>query len=356
MAQNIMETLSDRRDNLFIIGTDLSAYSPVYSCDRVHLTPKLELDDSEFYSCLKRIILEEKPDLVIPGRDGDAIVLGKLRRDFPEKADRFIAGLPDLAQIMEDKWRSYLFCKENALPFADSLAVDEDCPISQIDEFADRHGYPLVVKPRKGFASKGISLIMNRGQLHNAMSVGSVILQEYLGDPERPRAFQRQIKKSGLPLFHTLEEEKFSLQCFIGRERELKGSFVTVHKMVNGVSAGVEPYEDPSLKEILMSFYEVFASKGWYGPLNIQMQRSAKSGKFKAFELNGRYTGATAARYYLGYDEVGYSLELLGIPEGSGNGFNTQSIANKQTFIARIPLKEIRKLKLNGVWNRGSEL
>ncbi|MCK5440715.1 MAG: hypothetical protein KAJ23_02365, partial [Maribacter sp.] len=340
-----------RRQNLFIVGTDASANGPLYDCDKVYLTPISELPPSNYADAISKIILDESPDLIIPGRDIDVIILAMLKTRFPLIADRFITGEPHLAILMEDKWLSYLFAKNEDLPFAETILLDLKNNKKNIDLFIQKHGFPLILKPRKGFASKAVSFILNYDQLHNVPSDGEVILQEYLGNPDKILDLNNNIINKGLPLFYSLEEVKYSMQCYIGKSGQLKGSLVTVHKMKNGVSAEVEILENHGLNDLIDKYSDAFSKNGWFGPLNIQLQKSNETGELKAYEFNGRYTGATAARYVLGFDEVGYALEQISSHVEKDNLYNSQKNVLKQTYFSKRPDKHISTLNKHKQWN-----
>ena len=353
VAQNILETLKYRRQHLFIVGTDASTDAPLYDCDRIYLVPKSELPPSDFSFKLKKIIEEEDPDLIIPGRDIDVRILAILKKDFPHKIKRFITGSPGLAEIIEDKWLSFKFCLKEGLSFAESVCFDLEQNREVIEDFIRRFGFPLIFKPRKGFASKTVSLILNRDQLYGHESDDRMVLQEYLGDAEKIFEFSEGIAEKGIPLFHSLEEVKYSLQLFIDYQGNLKDRLVTLHKMKNGVSGVVDIYEGHELDDAISSFYEIFSARGWYGPLNIQMQRSKQTGEFKAYEINSRYTGATAARFLLGYDEVGFALVEAGIQiPNTDPRFNTQKTVLKQTYVSERPDAFQDMLRKEKIWNR----
>ncbi|MBT8270253.1 MAG: hypothetical protein HKO67_05430 [Flavobacteriaceae bacterium] len=353
VAQNILETLKYRRQNLFIIGTDASADAPLYDCDKVFLVPDSELPPSDFSEKILQIIKSENPDVIIPGRDIDVIILGMLKSQNPELAHKFVVGNYEIAKIVEDKWASYLFSMETGLPFADSILYDSKYDREAVGLFIKKHGFPLILKPRKGFASRSVSLIVNEGQLANQDDVQGMILQEYLGSPEVIIDFTNDLIRKGTPLFYTLEDVKYSLQLFIDRSGGLKDSLVTLHKMKNGVSGRVDIHSNHGMDDIITLFHDVFAKKGWYGPLNVQFQKSNKTNELKAYEINARYTGATAARYILGYDEVGFALSESGIKlAGADPIFNSQKSVLKQTYISERPDHHIAALNRDGVWER----
>ncbi len=351
VSQNILEALKNRRKDIFIVGTDASAEGALYDCDKIYLTPLSELPPSNYTEVLSKIIIDESPDLIIPGRDIDVVVLSMLKTKFPEIANRFIAGDANLAQLMEDKWLSYLFAKEENLPFAETIICDWKNNKKEIDLFVKKHGFPLIVKPRKGFASKAVSFILNYDQLYNISSGGEMVIQEYLGSKDNIIEFQHRILSEGLPLFYSLEEVKYSMQCYIGVSGQLEGSVITLHKMKNGVSAAVEIAENHGLERLIQKYYKAFAKNGWYGPLNIQLQKSNKTGELKAYEFNGRFTGATAARYILGYDEVGFALgQISSCPNGRDHRYASQKSVLKQTYISVRPDKHIASLNKTKQW------
>jgi len=353
VSQNILEVLKNRRKDIFIVGTDASADAPLYDCDKIYLTPLSELPPSNYAEILSKIIIDESPDLIIPGRDIDVIILSMLRKRFPEISDRFIAGESNLAQLIEDKWLSYQFSTNESLPFADTIICDWKNNKEGVDLFIQEYGFPLIVKPRKGFASKAVSFILNYDQLSNISSDGTMIIQEYLGNGEKIFDFQKSITSEGLPLFYSLEEVKYSMQMFIGKSGKLFGSLVTKHKMKNGVSADVSVFENHGLEGLIKKYFNAFARNGWYGPLNIQMQKSNKTGQLKAYEFNCRFTGATAARYILGYDEVGFALEQLSSKSiGKDESYGSQKSVLKQTYTSVRPESHMAFLKKHKQWKK----
>lgn len=351
VSQNILETLKNRRESLYIVGTDASADAPLFDCDKIYLTPLSELPPSNYLEFLSKIIIDESPDVIIPGRDIDVIILSILKTTFPEISDRFIAGESNLAQLMEDKWLSYQFATDECLPFAETIIYDSVNNKEGVDFFVQKHGFPLIVKPRKGYASKAVSFILNFDQLSSISSDGTIIIQEYLGDGEKIMDFQKSINREGIPLFYSLEEVKYSMQLYVGKSGELMGSIVTKHQMKNGVSAAVTIFENHGLEDLIDKYYKVFSRHGWYGPLNIQLQKCSKTQKLKAYEFNGRYTGATASRYILGYDEVGFALEQLSsIHVEKDESYGSQKSVLKQTYISARPNYHIASLNKHKTW------
>jgi hypothetical protein len=77
------------------------------------------------------------------------------------------------------------------------------------------------------------------------------------------------------------------------------------------------------------------------------MQKHFRTGELKAYEFNGRFTGATAARYFLGYDEIGFALEEAGIELNRDSRFGSQKIVTKMPAVSIVPDNMLMELKKN---------
>lgn len=344
---NVLSCLHGRRKNLRLITTNCIAEDPgIYEYDRVYLTPPTSGCSIEYMNSLNEIISNENPDLVIPCRDEDVLAVALMRENASvDEKNRFLCGNVEIAQVLLNKQRSWEFSHQYKLPFATSLSGD--APKEEILKFAELHGYPIIAKPKEGFASKGVYLILNEEQLLNRTASMEVMLQEYLGDAKRVLEYQQQSKTNGIPLFYSLEGLKHSIQIFISKTGEVKQVYLTFNKMKCGKSEEVWVTQDPEVEAIGALCGKVFAENGWRGPLNIQCEK-APDGQVRIYEYNGRFTGATGARYLLGNDTVGAFLKdfaNIHLPDGK--------VGNRRDVI-RIPksyatdLDKLEKLKRDG--------
>lgn len=85
------------------------------------------------------------------------------------------------ATIISDKWLSWSLSAARRLPFVPSLLTGDG---RDGDVFARRYGYPLLVKPRAGFASRGMFLALDGVQLRRAMARPGFIVQQSLQAPD----------------------------------------------------------------------------------------------------------------------------------------------------------------------------
>jgi len=352
VGQNAMDALAHRRCGLRLVATNSLASEPtLFDFDEVYLTPSLRDDPSGFQRRFQEILETVEPHLVIPCRDDDILFLARLQEASPDWHGRFLCGNAGLAEVMLDKFLSWEFSQRHDLPYVPTMRLDAEP--DAIAAFVERQGFPLIAKPREGFASRGVSLLLDEKQLRKTLGRPNYILQQYLGEPEPIRAYARQVAEEGIPLFHSHEGVKHSIQAFITPAGEMAGLFATCNTMRSGKSDRVEVDPAPDVPELGRRCAEAFAAQGWRGPLNIQCQR-APDGKMMIYEYNGRFTGATAGRYLLGYDEIGLAMQTF-----SGLGHWDEGTALGQAVI-RLPQSRaieatpVAELRKDGYWVKPS--
>lgn len=350
VGQNVVQALASRRKCFRLIATNSIADEPsLTEFDEVHLVPPTSLKPMALERILERLILAHRPALVIPCRDDDVLFLARFAQQHPDARQCLLCGDIDPAAAMLDKWQSWEFAAAGGLPFAPTILPHDT---RSIDAFVRAQGLPLLVKPRAGFASQGVSLIFDRRQLDPIAGNQDVVVQAYLGDPEVLETYRRNVEVNGIPLFHSFEAVKHSIQAVIAPGGELAGLFTTLHQMRQGMSVGVE--EDPSedARQLGEWCARVFSGAGWRGPLNMQCQRN-RDGELQIYEFNGRLTGATAARCLLGFDEIALALQAftgtsIATPEGD------LAVRVVRQPVGRGVRADIRDaLMRNGVWRSG---
>lgn len=312
VGENVIEALGDRCSALRLIATNTQSWAPSLDrVDRVLLVPPTAADPQALKALLLQLVEEERPALVIPCRDDDVQWLADCAGELRELGAQALVGTSSACAHIVDKWRSAQFSFTHGLPFARSAPADD--PVA-VEALLCQVGWPLMVKPRAGFASRGVRILTQRNQLQSVLGDSTLLVQEYLGSHEALACYLDEQAQQGVPLFNSFEEPKYSLQAFIGPAGNVVDHLVTRHAMTQGKSAQVEVWADAQLHALTRHAAGIFSEAGWRGPLNAQCQR-CPDGRFVIYEYNGRFTGATSARSLLGYDEVGLALEqFAGIP------------------------------------------
>lgn len=306
VGQNILAALESRRADLDLHALNSVADEPaLFDFDTVWLAPALRDEPITFAQRFEQVNATVAPDLIIPCRDDDIAWLARWADAHPDWRPRVLCGTADLADMMLDKARSADWSLQHDLPFVPSIRAAADPQALRV--FAARHGYPLLYKPREGFASRGVHLIVDEAQLLRCATRADGLVQRYLGDPAAVAAYTAAAAVDGPPLFHSFEETKVSLQARIRRDGTVAATVATRHVMRMGRSMDVDLTDEADALALAQGCASVFAEAGWCGPLNIQCQRTP-AGELFIYEYNGRFTGATAARHCLGFDEVGETL------------------------------------------------
>lgn len=297
VGQNLLEIISHNRKAFKLIGTNsLDDFSSRSVLDKFELSP-LTVSD-EFPEFLKKIILDVRPDWIIPCRDEESLILAKLAQQNSFIQGRTSLVEPFLAESFLDKFKSFELSQKIGLPFAES------CLAEGAHDLVSKVGFPLIAKPKKGFASLGVKVIFSQDQLEFVKSNSdNMIFQEFLGEEFWEKTDSFQFNQQGFPLHFSFEEDKYSIQLHAASTLAKSSFFLGKHRMKNGISYEVSEVKDSELANIALKALEKLIPLGLRGPLNLQLQKN-KKGVFKIFEYNSRYTGASSARYYLGFNEL----------------------------------------------------
>lgn len=306
VGQNIIEMLQGRRDAFYLIGLNTETNNPmIYQCDEVWKCPPAASD--AYIDFLLRIIRDTEPDFVLPGRDEDVGILATIRQCYPEWSSRFPVGTPQAAAIMDDKHQSAAFALDQGLPFARSIDPVEFSE-HQLRIKLEGLGFSMIAKPRAGFGSHGVKYILNIDQaiLLGKLSPGEYVFQELI-DP--PAGFSRHLDRymremeAGIPAFIQLPDDRqYAGQCMIGPEGDIGHVFCSRSTMVIGRCERAEAINNAGMSSVVHRFATAMAGIGWRGVFNIQGRMSDRG--FIPIEMNGRFSGSTSARGWMGYDEI----------------------------------------------------
>jgi carbamoyl-phosphate synthase large subunit len=335
-----MASLATRRESLRLVATsDVPGEPSLFAFDAVYLAPKVGDDPAAFERRVDEIVVCEAPDLVIPCRDEDVAWLARWRERRVDLAPRLLCGDRAIAEIANDKWASYAFAHEHGLPFAPSLACGDGADADdRVAAFVGRHGLPLVAKPRRGADSRGVFIVHTIAQARRAMRRADHVLQAYLGDAAALASWLHALARDGIPLVHSFQGAKRSLQILIGPTGTVEYVVCTRNVMTARNARSISVDDDPAARNIGERCAALFASKGWRGPLNVQCQPD-REGVLAIHEFNARFTGATGARWHLGHDEVGAAVRA----------FTGHRLAS------RVTSREMPREAVEGLWPRAAD-
>lgn len=155
--------------------------------------------DDDYIPFLLQYCQDNKIDLLISLFDIDLMVLARHKAEFVAIGTRVIVSDPELIEICNDKWKTYLFLKENGFNVPQTYLTLQRA-ILALD--SGELQYPTVVKPRFGCGSIAMSIAEDE-----------MALLYYF------RRNTRTISKSYLKYESASEDEKVLYQeCLKGQE------------------------------------------------------------------------------------------------------------------------------------------
>lgn len=355
VGHNILESLASRRQEWRIVGVNSQPVAANnFRCDVAYLAPETAQED-RFLSRLREILKIEKPAVALAGRDLDLSSLARLKAEPEFTQTLFLSPAAASVPVVNDKYMTWLFAHRHGLPFA-ATAFDRD----EVDALISRKGLPLICKSRFGNASRGVFILRSTAEVDAALAEASFVFQEFLNPPRDLQAILPDFR-FGVPLFHGIvEDDHYSAQGLVGAEGELLAFFATLHIMEGGKSISVQPLAEPALERMTADYARALSPLGYIGPLNLNCKKIDPH-HFMPYELNGRFTGASAARALLGYPEVEYALDyfLDGCrpkPRGESRPDSgaLRHIVQRQASAHLVDLDAATRLTAAGVWRRES--
>jgi hypothetical protein len=348
VATNLLEALAFiGRERFFIIGTNSEPEAANnFACDVVYKVPPTA-SGGAYRAALAAIGKTEAPELWIPARDDDVLELAKL---FAGKTLPGIAlvGSLNAAGIICDKWLSYCFAIERGLKVAPTADTFEAAL-----KLVEDHGFPLIVKPRRGYGSKGSCFVTDAAQLERALSVGNSIAQVVIS-PAPNWADHLPDLTAGWPLWYSyVDPGQYASQWMIAPDGAVIEIGATLNTMICGRPERSVRVDDPSLSRTAGGYARELSALGWRGPLNVQCRRG-ESNAFYMFELAGRFAGGLGGREMLGIPETETVLSTI-FPDRFGRVMPLRpilSVALKQPLTLGIDTESLARLREEGLWRR----
>lgn len=216
-------------------------------------------------------------EIVFPGSDYDVVSLAHVRDEWTDAGGpRILCSDLDLVRDCRDKARTYELLTRNGIDAPRCVwGKSEDETLG----WAEEQGYPLILKPRDGSASRNVVLVKDSEELRFYLRrVPNAIVQEYLNVDGR--------------------SEEFTCAVFVDNSGEVTGTFMARRTLSGGTTFRAEVGYWPELQPFLVNLGKKLQPSG---PINVQLRMTDRGPV--PFELNIRCSGTTAIRAYYGYNE-----------------------------------------------------
>lgn len=215
----------------------------------------------------------EEIDIVFFGTEAEPrVLMPQLNRLRRETKTKFVLNSAECIQVADDK---LLTARHLLSAGVDAPASADAADRAEVDALVARVGFPLVVKPRKGSAARGLEFVKDTVSLEHLLTPGYVVQEALLpADQEYTIGVYRCLDGS-IPSITTIRRElNFGLTY--------KG--VLVHH--------------PEIEEYSV---RVVKALGAIGPSNVQLRLTSRGPV--AFEVNPRLSSTTPIRAHFGVNE-----------------------------------------------------
>lgn len=304
VGQAVIRSLRRSRLPLTLIGLDADPWSAgLYQCDRHALIPMAS--DPGYAAALERVIEEHAVEALIPGTDPELLPVALFRERCLELGCQPISSTPRLVRIARDKRLSYAELSALGLPFVRTFTVAEFLAIASTALF------PVMLKPRDGSASLGAKVVFSREELPTDSGAENYVVQDYLLPAEWgiESPGPGDVMKGG----RLRQEDEIALQGVVGPDGTVVSIFASNNELRDGVPIRAVPTRAPELLALAQRAFTCLAQQGHVGPINLQ-GRQTRAGVV-LYEMNPRFTGNTASRAALGFNEVEAALRLFVLGE-----------------------------------------
>lgn len=294
----VVRALRRSRPAARIVGVGCEARAAgIYACDAAYLIPPVS-QETAYSQRLLEIVRQERPAAIIPGHDAELPLLAKLKDRLAQEWGIFMPiGSRQAVSACCDKYRSAQVLA--GLGFARSAA-------SLIDarQLAQQVGFPLLAKPRFGYASRGVTVVFDDTALAQVFAAATEpwVVQEYLADHTWGKARAElgvdDVYQNGF----VRQDCEYSVQTLLGKDQRLLGVFASRNRLRYGFPITMETIDQPALLQTVVAMAERLGQQGMIGPCNFQAIEVAPE-TFVVYECNARFTGMSDCRAALGWNE-----------------------------------------------------
>ena len=254
-----------------IWGADFSKYAPALQyCDHTVLLPKIT--DPNYIDLLLNFCTSNHINIIVSLIDPELEVLARNRDRFYESGIMAVVSPLKTVQIAYDKYLTWQFGEKNDIDVPVTVITIEDA----LQYLANgRLSWPVIVKPRKGSASAGVTCCQNEKQMLAAFdSCSEPIIQEYLEGPEY-----------GFDILADKNYQLISVCC------KLKLA------MRAGETDQAVSVNDPNLNSLALKITQCLQL---FGPMDVDVKLS--HGVPKLLEMNPRFGGGYPCAHLCGVD------------------------------------------------------
>jgi carbamoyl-phosphate synthase large subunit len=282
VGQGVLKALRAGSKPFHIVGIDMEALSAGFSLvDSYYQTPRTS--DPAFPEAFKKIARQEELQAVYVCSPSELEFFGTHKEELEAELGLSIFANPlEVIQTGSDKLQTADFLRAAGFPALDTVLGTD---ANEVARMIERHGFPLILKPRAGFSSRNIFLVNSSEEIQAAAKlVPDLILQQYLPD----------------------DSAEFTAATLSGADRKVRALIILRRDLLQGTTYRTELIQDDDLNRQMTSIVDAL---GAVGPCNLQFR--TLDGVPYVFEINPRFSGTSGIRYLYGFNDCEMSFDLL---------------------------------------------
>ena len=283
LMRHLQASLDDLDPGGRVLATDITLTSPaMHLCDDRTVVPPYR--DPNCLDALLNFVRERGVRLIVPTIDPELAFYAKHVQAFAEAGARINVSAPATVEIGGDKQRTHEWLTSSGFPTVRQV------PLEQFRAPMEGMAFPLLVKPRFGSSSIGITRANDPAHIDARRYEQNLIVQTIAGGKE-----------------YTVDvfiDGKGKCRCAVPRRRiETRGGEVS-----KGVTV-----RQPAVSALAKQIAE--ALPGGYGVLNIQIFYDDQTDTLAVIEINPRFGGGYPLSHEAGAPMTRWLLEdVLGLP------------------------------------------
>jgi carbamoyl-phosphate synthase large subunit len=281
VGYGILRSLKRSGKELRLIGTTIYDDSIAEAfCDIFEKAPPT--DDPKYLNWLLDIINKHDIKLLFPGIEVDMYKWVEHIPAIEKGGAKALLNRAELISLCKDKWLFYESLKGIKSPYRIETTLESD-----FDALVNTFSLPFLLKPRRGFGSKGIVKVNDRDTfLRHSPGIGPVLMaQEFVGN----------------------DNEEYTTSAFCDGNGGFYCSMTLRRKLSkDGFTEKAEVVELDGINEAIRTLCNHYKPEG---PTNFQFR--VHNGMLKLLEINPRISSATSIRSAFGYNESQMAIEYF---------------------------------------------
>ena len=266
---------------LFLVGTSIyeDSVAPAF-CNVFEKAP--HTDEPGYLGWLLSTISRHGVEMLVPGIEIDLYKWAEHVTEIKRTGAIPLLNTPELVVACQDKWAFYQELKSNGIRCAIDSSLDR-----VFEALRGRFGLPFLLKPRRGFGSKGIVRVDSQETfMKHRQNIGDVLMaQPIVGSDDEE--YTTSAFCDGVGGYHAV----MTLKRLLSRD---------------GFTEKAEVVSTGEFTDTILELCRCFRP---LGPTNFQFRRCADG--LKLLEINPRISSSTSIRTAFGYNESAMAVDYF---------------------------------------------